>query len=62
MLAGGKDPNRRAVVSRDGRRLWFVGSRISGVVRKATPGQGDFAPVARVGMPYASPGYVRSRK
>jgi hypothetical protein len=59
-LAGGKDPNRRAIVSRDGKRLWFVGSRISGIVRKAPPGRSDFAPVARVGVPYASPGYVRS--
>lgn len=49
---------RRAVVSRDGKRLWFVGSRISGVVRKGVPPRGDFVPPGLAGMAYASPSYV----
>jgi hypothetical protein len=55
---GNVDRRRRAVVSRDGKRLWFVGSRISGVVRKAAPGAKDFVTADAVGMAYASPGYV----
>jgi hypothetical protein len=61
-IAGGRDVNRRAVVSRDGKRLWFVGSKISGLVRKAPPGRGDFVPIGRVGSAYASPGYMRTAK
>ena len=57
--AGVIDRRRRAVVSRDGKRLWFVGSRISGVVRKAPPGASDFVTADAVGMAYASPGYAR---
>jgi hypothetical protein len=60
-IAGGTDPNRRAVVSRDGKRLWFVGSKISGTIRKAPPGRGDFVPIGRVGLAYSSPGYVRQK-
>ena len=56
---GSIDRRRRAVVSRDGRRLWFVGSRISGVVRKAAPGARDFVKADAVGMAYTSPGYAR---
>jgi hypothetical protein len=56
---GTVDRRRRAVVSRDGKRLWFVGSRISGVVRKAAPGAGDFVTADAVGMAYVSPGYAR---
>jgi hypothetical protein len=58
-MGGAKDVKRRAVVSRDGKRLWFVGSRISGIVQKASPTRPDFVPVGRVGPPYVSPGYVR---
>jgi hypothetical protein len=57
---GSIDRKRRAVVSRDGTRLWFVGSRISGVVRKAVPGAGEFVPTGVAGMGYQSPGYVSS--
>ena len=53
------DRQRRAVVSRDGRRLWFVGSRISGVIRKAPAAVGEFVPAGSVGMGYVSPGYAR---
>ena len=56
---GNVDRRRRAVVSRDGKRLWFVGSRISGVVLKAPPGASDFVTAHAVGMAYASPGYAR---
>ena len=56
---GNVDRRRRAVVSRDGKRLWFVGSRISGIVRKAPLGAHDFVPADAVGMAYASPGYAR---
>ena len=56
--AGPIDRQRRAVVSRDGKRLWFVGSRISGMVRKAVPGAPDFVPVGVAGTAYASPGYA----
>jgi hypothetical protein len=59
MYSGGLDRQRRAVVSRDGKRLWFVGSRISGVVQKAAPGARDFVPLGVAGMAYASPGYAR---
>lgn len=48
---------RRAVVSRDGKRLWFVGSRISGLVRRGIPGAGDFVAADAVGAGYASPGH-----
>ncbi|MGH3128722.1 MAG: hypothetical protein ACRDPX_12455 [Gaiellaceae bacterium] len=58
--AGSIDRKRRAVVSRDGKRLWFVGSRISGVVRKAAAGaRREFVPPGVAGMAYASPGYAR---
>ena len=56
-LAGRIDRRRRAVVSRDGKRLWFVGSRIGGVVRKGSPPAGDFVPAGSVGRSYVSPGY-----
>jgi hypothetical protein len=60
--AGRINKRRRAVVSRDGTRLWFVGSRISGVVRRASAGATDFVPAGLPGTAYASPGYVlRSR-
>jgi hypothetical protein len=56
---GNVDRRRRAVVSRDGKRLWFIGSRISGIVRKAPLGAHDFVAADAVGMAYASPGYAR---
>ena len=56
--AGHLDKRRRAVVSRDGKQLWFVGSRISGVVTRAVPGAGEFVPHGVAGMSYASPGYA----
>jgi len=56
------DRRRRAVVAHDGKRLWFVGSRISGLVRRANPGKADFVPAGLVGTAYASPGYVRRAK
>jgi hypothetical protein len=57
-LAGTYDRRRRSVVSRDGKRLWFVGSNIEGVVRKGGPPLGDFVPSGLAGMSYASPGYA----
>ena len=57
--AGPVDRHRRAVVSRDGKRLWFVGSRISGVVRRAPAGAGNFVPLGVAGVAYASPGDAR---
>lgn len=57
--AGAIDRQRRAVVSRDGKRLWFVGSRISGVVRRSPVGARDFVPLGAAGPGYVSPGYVR---
>ena len=52
---------RHSVVSRDGKRLWFVGSRISGFVRKVPTGAHyDYVPARTVGTAYASPGYLRS--
>jgi hypothetical protein len=56
---GAIDSRRRAVVSRDGKRLWFLGSRISGVLRKAPAGAREFVPAGSAGMAYASPGYAR---
>ena len=56
---GAVDRRRRAVVSRDGKRLWFVGSRIRGVVRRSVPGSPEFVPADAVGTAYASPGYAR---
>jgi hypothetical protein len=56
-LEGTRDTRRRAVVSRDGTRLWFVGSNISGVARKGRPAGGDFVARGTVGMGYQSPGY-----
>jgi hypothetical protein len=56
--SGVVDRRRRAVVSRDGKRLWFVGSQISGAIRKGNPPAGDFVPASTVGMGYVSPGYV----
>ena len=60
-VAGGFDKKRRAVVSRDGKRLWFVGSRINGVIRKGAPPTGDFVSPGAAGMSYASPGYAAGR-
>lgn len=58
--AGSIDRQRRAVVSRDGKRLWFVGSRISGIVRKVAVGaRREFVPPGVAGMAYVSPGYTR---
>ena len=56
--AGRVDEARRAVVSRDGKRLWFVGSRISGVMRRGKVGGAEFVPQGAAGMGYASPGYA----
>jgi hypothetical protein len=56
--AGTRSRQRRAVVSRDGSRLWFIGSNIRGVVRKGRPGAGDFVSSADVGSAYQSPGYA----
>lgn len=56
--AGPIDRRRRAVVSRDGKRLWFVGSRISGVIRKSPAAVAEFVPAGGVGMGYVSPGYA----
>jgi hypothetical protein len=53
------DRKRHAVVSRDGKRLWFVGSKISGVVRRAPAGARDFVPLGGSGPGYVPPGYVR---
>jgi hypothetical protein len=55
--AGQVDRRRRAIVSRDRTYLWFVGSRISGLVRKGTPPGGDFVPSGSTGMTYVSSGY-----
>jgi hypothetical protein len=52
------DRQRHAVVSRDGKRLWFVGSRISGVIRKSPPAFAEFVPAGVAGMDYVSPGYA----
>jgi hypothetical protein len=60
--AGALDRRRRAVVSRDGKRLWFVGSRISGVVRRVPAGAREFVPLGVAGVGYASPGYVRTAR
>ena len=57
--SGGVDRRRRAIVSRDGKRLWFIGSRISGVVRRAPAGAADFVPAGVAGMSYLPPGYAR---
>ena len=56
-FTGTYDRRRRAAVSRDGKRLWFVGSRIGGVMRRGQPPVGDFVPSASVGASYVSPGY-----
>jgi hypothetical protein len=56
--AGQIDRQRHAVVSRDGKRLWFVGSRISGVIRKSAPTAGEFVPAGVAGTDYVSPGYA----
>jgi hypothetical protein len=56
-LQGGFDRSRRAVVGRHGQRLWFVGSNISGVVRKGAPRMGDMVPAGAAGVGYSSPGY-----
>ena len=56
--AGHVDRQRRAVVSRDGKRLWFVGSRISGVIRKSPAAVAEFVPAGAVGTGYVSPGYA----
>jgi hypothetical protein len=61
-FAGSIDRRRRAVVAHDGKRLWFVGSRISGLVRRAPVGRADFVPAALVASAYATPGYVRRAK
>jgi hypothetical protein len=57
--SGGVDRRRHAVVSRDGKRLWFTGSRISGIVRRASAGAANFVPAGVAGMSYLSPGYAR---
>lgn len=58
---GEVDRSRRAVVAPGKRRLWFVGSKISGVIRRGLPASGDFVTPDAVGVGYASPGYVRAR-
>jgi hypothetical protein len=60
-FGGNIDMRRRAVVSRDGKRLWFVGSRINGVIRKGPAPLGEFVPAGSVGMGYTAPGYVPGR-
>ena len=55
------DPSRRAVVARDKQRLWFVGSRIYGVVRRGLPAGGDVVTADRVGLAYVTPGYLKIR-
>ena len=57
-VGGQVDRRRRSVVSRDGSRLWFVGSRISGIVRKNRIAAGDFVPASLPGVEYTSPGYA----
>lgn len=52
------DRLRRAVVTRGGKRLSFIGSRTTGVVRRGHPGGGDFVPPTAVGATYTSPGYT----
>jgi hypothetical protein len=52
------DKTSRAVVTRDGKRLSFVGSRIRGVIRKGRPPGGDYVDADAVGMAYVSPGYL----
>lgn len=54
---GQVDRRRRAVVSPDKSFLWFVGSRISGVMRKGISPSGDFVPSWAAGTGYLSPGY-----
>ena len=55
--SGQVDRRRRAVVSRDKTFLWFVGSRITGVMRKGVPSTGDFVPQGSTGMTYVARGY-----
>jgi len=55
---GSYDRSRRAIVSRDGRRLWFIGSNITGVISKGRPPTGDMVPAGFAGTSYVSPGYV----
>jgi hypothetical protein len=55
---GINDANRKAVLSSDGQSLWFVGSNITGTVRKGVPSGGDFVPRSAVGTGYTSPGYA----
>jgi hypothetical protein len=56
-LLGAYDKKRRAVVARDGKRLWFVGSNIRGVIRRGLPPQGDMVPLGTTGTSYLPPGY-----
>ena len=56
-LQGDFDRRRRAVVGHHGQRLWFVGSNITGIVRKGAPRVGDFVPTGVAGVGYSSPGY-----
>ena len=57
-FTGTYDANRKAVLSADGNSLWFVGSNITGTVRKGVPSGGDFVPRSAVGTGYTSPGYA----
>jgi hypothetical protein len=56
-LSGGYDRTRRSVVSTDGKRLWFVGSNIKGIIHRGRPRGGDIVPADSVGTSYVSPGY-----
>jgi len=56
-FTGAIDTSRRAVLSGDGQSLWFIGSNITGTVRKGIPSGGDFVPRSLVGTSYVSPGY-----
>jgi hypothetical protein len=56
-FAGTYNRRRRAVVSRDGKRLWFVGSNIRGMIRKGLPAGGVLVPSGVAGATYVSPGY-----
>ena len=56
--SGTIDLNRRAVLATDGQSLWFVGSNITGTVRKGVPSSGDFVTRSAIGTAYASPGYA----
>ena len=55
---GTNSTTRKAVLSSDGQSLWFIGSNITGTVRKGVPSGGDFVPRSAVGTGYTSPGYA----